>query len=46
MNDEKYFLLHNELISVDRGFYTSDPSAALPKVKFKWMKKLEPKMLV
>ena len=35
MDDEKYFLLHNESIAANRGFYTSDPSAAQPEVKFK-----------
>ena len=35
MDEEKYFLLHNESIAANRGFYTSDPSAAPPEVKFK-----------
>ena len=46
MDDEKYFLLHNELIAANRGFYTSDPSAAPPEVKFKSTQKFEPKILV
>ena len=43
LNDEKYFLLHNES---NRAFYTSDPSAAPPEVKFKCTKKFEPKIMV
>ena len=46
MDDEKYFLLHNESIAANRGFYTSDPSAASPEVKFKTAQKFEPKTLV
>ncbi|CAF1397129.1 unnamed protein product [Rotaria sordida] len=46
MDDEKYFLLHNESIPANRGFYTSDPSAAQPEVKFKRTQKFEPKILV
>ena len=46
MDDEKYFLLHNESIAANRGFYASDPSAAPPKVKFKSIQKFEPKILV
>lgn len=45
MDDEKYFLLHNESISANRGFYTSDPNAASPEVKFKPTKKFEPKIM-
>ena len=45
-DDEKYFLLHNESIAANRGFYTSDPSAAQPEVKFKSTQKFEPKILV
>lgn len=46
MDDEKYFLLHNESIAANRGFYTSDPSVAPPEVKFKCSKKFEPKIMV
>lgn len=46
LDDEKYFLLHNESISANRGFYTSDPSTAPPEVKFKYTKKFEPKIMV
>ncbi|CAF1365122.1 unnamed protein product [Rotaria sordida] len=46
MDDEKYFLLHNESIPANRGFYTSDPSAAQPEVKFKRTQKFELKILV
>jgi transposase len=46
MDDEKYFLLHNESVPSNRGFYTSDPSAAPPEIKFKRSQKFEPKILV
>ena len=46
MDDEKYFLLHNESIAANRGFYTSDPSAAPLEVKFKSTQKFEPEILV
>ena len=46
MDDEKYFLLHNESIAANRGFYTSDPSAAPSEVKFKSTQKFEPEILV
>ena len=35
IDDEKYFLLHNESIAANRGIYTSDPSAVPPKVKLR-----------
>ena len=35
MDDEKYFLLHNQSIAANRGFYTSDPNAAPPEVNLK-----------
>lgn len=34
LDDEKYFSLHNDSISTNRGFYTSNPSIAPPEVKF------------
>ena len=46
LDDEKYFLLHNESISANRGFYTSDSSVAPPEVKFKFNQKFEPKIMV
>ena len=46
MDDEKYFLLHNESIAANRDFYTSDQSAAPPEIKFKSTQKFEPKILV
>ena len=46
MDDEKYFLLHNEPIAANRGFYTFDPSAAPLGVKFKSTQKFEAKILV
>ena len=42
MDDEKYFLLHNESIAANRGFYTSDPSAIPPEIKFKSTQKFWP----
>ena len=46
MDDEKYFLLHNESIAANHDFHTSDPSAAPPEVKSKSTQKFEPKILV
>ncbi|CAF1522870.1 unnamed protein product, partial [Rotaria sp. Silwood1] len=46
LDDEKYFLLHNESVAANRGFYTSDPNTAPPEIKFKRSKKFEPKVLV
>ena len=45
-DDEKYFLLHNKSVAGNRGFYTSDPNAAPPEIKFKRSKKFEAKILV
>ncbi|CAF3669414.1 unnamed protein product [Rotaria socialis] len=46
MNDEKYFTLTNELVSTNRGFYTSDPSTTPSEVKFKCNQKYPGKILV
>lgn len=46
MDDEKYFMLHNESVPSNRGFYTSDPSTASSEIKFKRTQKFEPKILV
>jgi transposase len=46
MDDEKYFLLHNESTAANRGFYTSDPSTTPSAVKFKRTQKFAPKILV
>ncbi|CAF1507070.1 unnamed protein product [Adineta ricciae] len=46
MDDEKYFLLHNESISANRGLYISDSNATPPAVKFKRTQELEPKIFV
>ncbi len=46
MDDEKYFLLHNESIPANRGFYTSNPDEAQSEVKFKRTRQFEPKTLV
>ena len=46
MNDEKYFLLPDQSVSTNRGFYTSDKSMTPPDVKFKRTRKYEPQILV
>ena len=35
MNNEKYFTLIKDVVSTNRGFYTSDLSITVPNVKFK-----------
>ncbi|CAF4620407.1 unnamed protein product [Rotaria socialis] len=46
MDDEKYFMLHNESVPSNRGLYTSDPSIVSPEIKFRRTQKFEPKVLV
>ena len=46
MNDEKYFMFHNESVPSNRGFYTSNPSTVSPEIKFRRTQKFEPKVLV
>lgn len=46
MDDEKYFLLTDQSVPTNRGFYTSDKSVTPPEVKFKRTRKYEPKILV
>ena len=46
MDDEKYFVLTNESVSTNRGFYTSDPSIAPFDVKYKRTQKYCTKVLV
>jgi hypothetical protein len=46
IDDEKYFLLHNESVPSNRGFYSSDKSITPPENKFKRIKKFEDKLLV
>ena len=41
MDDEKYFMLHDEFVPSNRGFYTSNPSDASPGVKFRRAQKFE-----
>ena len=46
MDDEKYFLLQDQLGPTNRGFYTSNKRTTAPQVKFKRIQKFEPKILV
>ena len=46
MDDEKYFMLRDESVLSNRGFYTSNSSDASPEVKFRRAQKFEPKILV
>ena len=46
MDDETYFLLHNESVPANRNFYSSDTYTTAPGVKFNRTKKFEPKLLV
>ena len=46
MDDEKYFMLHNESVPSNRGFYTSNSSTVSPEIKFRRTQKFEPKVLV
>ncbi|CAF3637340.1 unnamed protein product [Rotaria socialis] len=38
MDDEKYFLLHNEFVPANRDFYSSDRQTTVPDAKFKRIK--------
>ncbi|CAF3429238.1 unnamed protein product [Rotaria socialis] len=44
MDDEKYFLLHNEFVPANRDFYSSDRQTTVPDAKFKRIKKFEPRL--
>ncbi|CAF1933346.1 unnamed protein product [Rotaria magnacalcarata] len=46
MNDEKYFLLSDQSVPTNRGYYSSDMSLTSPEVKFKRVQKFERKLLV
>ena len=46
MDDEKYFMFHNESVPSNCGFYTSNPSTVSPELKFRRTQKFEPKVLV
>ena len=46
MNDEKYFMHHNETIPSNRGFYTSNPNTVSSEIKFRRTQKFESKVLV
>ena len=39
MDDENYFLLHNEFMFANHGLHTSDPNAVPPEDKFKHIQK-------
>ena len=46
MNDEKYFTLTKDTVSINRGFYTSDLNITPPNVKFKHAQKYPARVLV
>jgi transposase len=46
MDDEKYFLLHNESVASNRGYYSSNKNLTPPENKFKKVKKFGQKLLV
>ncbi len=46
MDDEIYFVFHNESAPSNCRFYTSDPSTVSPTIKFKLTENFEPKFLV
>ncbi|CAF1359000.1 unnamed protein product [Rotaria magnacalcarata] len=46
MDDEKYFLLQDQSVPTNRGFYTSDKRTTAPQIKFKRIQKFESKVLV
>ena len=46
MDDEKYFLLSNQSIPTNRGYYSSEKSLTSPEVRFKRTQKFEQKLLV
>ncbi|CAF2133385.1 unnamed protein product, partial [Rotaria magnacalcarata] len=43
MDDEKYFLLKDQSVPTNRGFYTSDKRTTAPQIKFKRIQKFESK---
>ncbi|CAM4837343.1 unnamed protein product, partial [Rotaria magnacalcarata] len=43
MDNEKYFLLQDQSVPTNRGFYTSDKRTTAPQIKFKRIQKFEPK---
>ena len=46
MDDEKYFLLQDQLAPTNRVFYTSDKRTTVSQVKFRRTQKFEAKILV
>ena len=46
MDDEKYFLLQDQLAPTNRGFYTSDKRTTVSQIKFRRIQKFEAKILV
>ncbi|CAF3226421.1 unnamed protein product [Rotaria socialis] len=45
MDDEKYFLLSDQSVPTNRGYYSSDMSLTSPEVKFKRVQKFEQEVL-
>ena len=46
MDDEKYFLLSNQLIPTNLGYYSSEKRLTSPEARFKRTQKFEQKLLV
>jgi hypothetical protein len=46
MDDEKYFLLQDQSLPTNGGFYKSDKRTTPAEIKFKRSQKFEPKILV
>ena len=46
MDDEKYFLLQDQLAPTNRGFYTSNKRTTVSQIKFNRTQKFEAKILV
>ena len=46
MDDEKYFCLSDQLVSTNRGYYTSEKEKTPPEIKFKRTQKYEQNVLV
>ena len=46
IDDEKYFLLSDQSVPTNRGYYSSEKSLTSPEVRFKRTQKFEEKLLV
>ena len=46
MDDEKYFLLSDQSVPTNRGYYSSEKSLTSPEVRFKRTQKFEETLLV